>query len=454
VQAHQFKTEGKVLVSPGWLAVYGREAQEEDATLVAVVEGETVRTEDIDAIALVTKPPARYNEGTLLSAMENAGKLVDDDDFAQAMAARGLGTPATRASIIEGLLNETYLRREGRDLVPTAKARQLMTLLNGLDVKELTSPELTGEWEHKLQQIEQGELERDAFMREIAQMTQVIVKRAKEYDRDTVPGDYVTLSTPCPKCGAVVKENYRRYACTSCDFSIGKHPGGRTFEPVEVETLITDKRIGPMQGFISKMGRPFAAILKLDPDSKLEFDFGQRDEESNEPVDFSGHAPLGACPKCSAQVFEHGMSYICEKSVGPERNCDFRSGKVILQQEISAEQMSKLLTTGKTDLLEGFVSSRTNRKFKAYLARGESGKVSFEFEARPEKPGRKTPTKAAVKTAKTAKTAAKTAAKKAVKKATKTTATKTAAKKAVKKAVKKVAKKATKKAATVVALEE
>lgn len=455
VQAHQFKTEGKVLVSPGWLAVYGREVQEEDATLVAVVEGEAVRTEDVDAIALVTKPPARYNEGTLLSAMEGAGKLVDDDEFAQAMAARGLGTPATRASIIEGLLNETYLRREGRDLVPTAKARQLMTLLNGLDVKELTSPELTGEWEHKLQQIEQGELERDAFMREIAQMTQVIVKRAKEYDRDTVPGDYVTLSTPCPKCGAIVKENYRRYACSSCDFSIGKHPGGRTFEPAEVETLITDKRIGPMQGFISKMGRPFAAILKLDPDSKLEFDFGQRDEESNEPVDFSGHAPLGACPKCSARVFEHGMSYICEKSVGPERNCDFRSGKVILQQEIGADQMSKLLTTGKTDLLEGFVSSRTNRKFKAYLARGESGKVSFEFEARPEKPGRKTPSKTPAKTAKTAtKTADKTAVKKATKKATKTTATKTAAKKAVKKAVKKVAKKATKKATMAVAVDE
>jgi DNA topoisomerase-3 len=452
VQSHQFKTEGKVLVSPGWLAVYGREVQEEDATLVAVVEGESVRTEEVDAIALVTKPPARYNEGTLLSAMENAGKLVDDDDFAQAMAARGLGTPATRASIIEGLLNETYLRREGRDLVPTAKARQLMTLLNGLDVKELTSPELTGEWEHKLQQIEQGELERDAFMREIAQMTQVIVKRAKEYDRDTVPGDYVTLSTPCPKCGAVVKENYRRYACTSCDFSIGKHPGGRTFEPAEVETLITDKRIGPMQGFISKMGRPFAAILKLDPDSKLEFDFGQRDEESNEPVDFSGHAPLGECPKCSARVFEHGMSYICEKSVGPERNCDFRSGKVILQQEIGADQMSKLLSTGKTDLLEGFVSSRTNRKFKAYLSRGEGGKVSFEFEARPEKPGRKTPTKTAAK--KTTKTAAKTAVKKAAKKAVKTTATKTATKKAVKKAVKKAAKKVAKKAVNDVTVDE
>lgn len=445
VQSHQFKTEGKVLVSPGWLTVYGREAQEEDATLVAVVEGEKVRTEDVGAIALVTKPPARYNEGTLLSAMEHAGKLVDDDEFAQAMAARGLGTPATRASIIEGLLNETYLRREGRDLVPTAKARQLMTLLNGLDVKELTSPELTGEWEHKLQQIEQGELERDAFMREIAQMTQVIVKRAKEYDRDTVPGDYVTLSTSCPKCGGVVKENYRRYACTNCDFSIGKHPGGRTFEPTEVEALITEKRIGPLQGFISKMGRPFAAILKLDAESKLEFDFGQRDEESNEPVDFSGHAPLGACPKCSARVFEHGMSYICEKSVGPERNCDFRSGKVILQQEISAEQMSKLLGTGKTDLLEGFVSSRTNRKFKAYLARGEDGKVSFEFEARPEKAGRKTPAKKATKT--TTKTASKTVAKKATKETVAESPAKKAVKKVAKKAVKKVAKKATKKVA-------
>lgn len=468
VQSHQFKTEGKVLVSPGWLAVYGREAQEDDETLVAVVEGESVRTEEVDAIALVTKPPARYNEGTLLSAMEHAGKLVDDDDFAQAMAARGLGTPATRASIIEGLLNETYLRRDGRDLVPTAKTRQLMTLLKGLDVKELTSPELTGEWEHKLQQIEQGELERDAFMREIAQMTQVIVKRAKEYDRDTVPGDYVTLTTPCPKCGAVVKENYRRYACTSCDFSIGKHPGGRTFEPEEVETLITDKRIGPMQGFISKMGRPFAAILKLDPDSKLEFDFGQRDEESNEPVDFSGHAPLGACPKCSARVFEHGMRYICEKSVGPERNCDFRSGKVILQQEIGADQMVKLLETGKTDLLEGFVSNRNNRKFKAYLARGEDGKVSFEFEVRPDKPGRKTPSKSPAKSAtktagktavkKTTKSATKTATKTAVKKAaTKTatkSATKTAVKKAAKKAVKKVAKKATKKTMSDVALDE
>lgn len=420
VQGHQFRTEGKVLVSPGWLAVYGRQLQEEDATLVAVDPDEKVRTEDIASVGLATRPPPRYSEATLLSAMEGAGKLVDDEELREAMSERGLGTPATRASIIEGLLNEGYLRREGRELVPTAKARQLMTLLNGLDVKELTSPELTGEWEHKLKQIEQGALARQSFMRDIAQMTQVIVKRAKEYDRDSVPGDYVTLATPCPKCGAVVKENYRRYACTQCDFSISKHPGGRTFEPSEVESLLKDREIGPLQGFISKMGRPFAAILRIDADHRLEFDFGQREEEDTEPVDFSGATAIGSCPKCSANVYEHGMNYVCEKSVGPEKSCDFRTGKVILQQEISAEQARKLLSEGKTDLLDGFISSRTNRKFKAYLSVGTDGKVGFEFEAKAPKGDKST-----------AKASAKPAAKKAAKKAP---ARKTAAKKAAKKA--------------------
>ncbi|GAA0515299.1 MULTISPECIES: DNA topoisomerase III [Pigmentiphaga] len=404
VAGHHFKTEGKVLVNPGWMAVYGRDAQGEDANLVPVAPGEQVRTEEVEAVGLVTKPPARYTEATLLSAMEGAGKLVDDEELREAMSARGLGTPATRAGIIEGLINELYLRREGRELVPTAKARQLMTLLSGLDVDELTSPELTGEWEHKLSQIERGQLAREAFMREIAQMTQVIVKRAKEYDRDTVPGDYATLTTPCPKCGAVVKENYRRYACTACDFSISKHPGGRTFELQEVEELLAKREIGPLNGFISKMGRPFSAILRITDDYKLEFDFGQADEESSEAVDFSGQTPVGPCPKCGSNVFEHGMSFVCEKSVGPQRSCDFRSGKVILQQEITAEQMAKLLTEGRTDLLQNFVSSRTNRKFKAFLVRQPDGKIGFEFEPRPAKGG---------KAGEDAPAARKTAAKKA-----------------------------------------
>ena len=417
VMGHQFKTQGKVLVAPGWLQVYGKEAAgEDDATLVAVAPGEKPLADTVEAVGLVTRPPARYNEATLLSAMEGAGKLVDDDELAEAMAGKGLGTPATRAAIIEGLLYEKYLIREGRELIPTAKAFQLMTLLRGLDVPQLTSPELTGNWEYKLAQMERGQMSRDEFMREIARMTQIIVKRAKEYYSDTIPGDYATLATPCPHCGGVVKENYRRFACEKCSFSMSKIPGGRQFEIPEVEQLLRERTIGPLQGFRSKMGRPFAAILKIVPDTdndnfKLEFDFGQSNNDDNdgEPVDFTGQEALGACPKCGAHVYAHGLSYVCERSVAQPRACDFRSGKIILQQEIAPEQMKKLLAEGRTDLLTGFKSSRTGRVFKAFLVKGPEGKVTFEFEARkPGAPERKPAAKKAAAAAAPAEEAAET----------------------------------------------
>src|SRR5438067_2505862 len=400
VVGHQFKTEGKVMTNPGWLAVYGKDTTGDDkdgASLVPVAKGEKVLAEKVNANGLVTKPPARYNEATLLSAMEGAGKLVDSDELRDAMAGKGLGTPATRAAIIEGLLTEKYLLREGREMIPTAKAFQLMTLLRGLGVNELTAPELTGEWEYKLSQMEKGQITRDEFMREIAEMTEIIVKRAKEYNNDTIPGEYATLTTPCPNCAGVVKENYRRFACTKCEFSMTKVPGGRQFEIEEVEELLAKRTIGPLQGFRSKMGRPFAAILRIVRDEdinnfKLEFDFGQNDEEgeNGEGVDFTGQTALGPCPKCNGGVFEMGLAYVCEHSVAKPKTCDFRSGRIILQQEILPEQMSKLLNEGRTDLLPGFVSQRTRRPFKAFLVRGKDGKISFEFEERKTKPAAKT----------------------------------------------------------------
>ncbi|WP_246316178.1 DNA topoisomerase III [Tepidicella baoligensis] len=443
---HHFKTEGKVLLKPGWMAVYGKEAAadvqdakdgDKGQNLVAVQPGETVRTEDALVKALKTRPPARYTEATLLAAMEGAGKMVDDEELRNAMADKGLGTPATRAAIIEGLLTEKYLLREGRELVPTAKAFQLMTLLRGLGVEELSRPELTGEWEHKLSLMERGQLSREAFMREIAEMTEHIVKKAKEYDRDTVPGNYATLRTPCPHCGGVVKENYRRFACTGadgqsegCGFSFGKSPGGRTFEIDEAEALLRDRRIGPLDGFRSKAGWPFVAELVLkfseaDRNWKLEFDFGddKAEEESGELADFSAAEALGPCPKCGSPVHAHGNNYVCSKAVPtlaqPTPSCDFKTGITILQQAITPEQMRKLLSTGKTDLLDQFVSNKTRRAFKAYLVWDPgAGKVTFEFEPRESKyPPRKTaaakaPAKTAVKTA-----ARKTPAKKATRKA-------------------------------------
>jgi DNA topoisomerase III len=430
VKTHLFKTEGRVLVNPGWLAIYGKEAVEgDDTALIALPANEVLKTAAAQALGLVTKPPARYSEATLLSAMEGAGKTIEEDELREAMAGKGLGTPATRAAIIEGLIAENYLYREGREIIPTAKGFQLLTLLRGLGVLELTLPALTGEWEFKLALMEKGLLDRDTFMQEIGAMTQKIVERAKTYEADTVPGDYATLVAPCPKCGQEVRENYRRFACTKCDFSISKTPGSRQFEIPEVETLLTEKLIGPLQGFRSKIGRPFAAILKITGEHKLEFDFGQSndDEDSDVVYDFSAQQSLGSCPKCSSNVFEHGMSYVCEKSVGAGKSCDFRSGKIILQQPIEPAQMIKLLTEGKTDLLLGFISSRTRRKFKAYLVRGPEGKTSFEFEQR----AAKDPAAAKKAGAKKAAASATGADDEAVGKVTKTTAGKKAAVKAI-----------------------
>ena len=433
-EKHHFRTDGKVLVKPGWLAIYGKEAQDDDESgkvLVAVQPGELALTESVTPKALKTRPPARYTEATLLGAMEGAGKLVEDDELREAMQEKGLGTPATRAAIIEGLLNEKYMLRDGREMIPTAKAFQLMTLLRGLGVEELSKPALTGEWEHKLALMEQGKLSREAFMREIAAMTEHIVKKAKEYDRDTVPGDYVTLHTPCPKCGGQVKENYRRYACAGadgqgegCGFSFGKTPAGRAFEQAEVEEFLAHKKIGPLEGFRSKAGWPFTAEIALkfneeEQNWKLEFDFGddKNAEETGELIDFSASEALGKCPKCGASVREHGSNYVCEKAVPTlaqaTASCDFKSGKIILQQPVAPEQMRKLLETGKTDLLDKFVSMRTRRAFKAFLAWDpEAGKVSFQFEPRTSKyPPRKTAAGAAAKTPAAGKTAAKKATK-------------------------------------------
>ena len=448
VAPHSFKTEGKVLVKPGWLAIYGKEAADEveggkdgdkGQNLVPVKPGEMVNTLQVDPKGLKTKPPARYSEATLLGAMESAGKQIDDDELREAMQEKGLGTPATRAAIIEGLLTEKYMLREGREIIPTAKAFQLMTLLRGLEVEELCRAELTGEWEYKLSQMEKGQLSREAFMQEIAAMTERMVKKAKEYDRDTIPGDYATLESPCPNCGGVVKENYRRYACVGkagtegCGFSFGKSPAGRTFETAEAEQLLRDKKIGPLEGFRSKAGWPFTSeiVIKYDDEAhnyKLEFDFGddKKGEESGEIVEFED-ASLGPCPICGSDVHEHGSNYVCSKAVPtaaqPTPSCTFKSGKVILQQPVEREQMTKLLDIGKTDLLDKFVSMRTRRNFKAHLAWDkDAGKVNFEFAPSkfPPRPGAAAKTVAA-KASKTGAAAKKAPAKKA---AAKTTAAK------------------------------
>ncbi|HYX66293.1 MAG TPA: DNA topoisomerase III [Burkholderiales bacterium] len=382
VAEHHFKTEGRVLQTPGWLAVYGRGAGGEGETLAAISSDERVRVADVAQSAHQTKPAPRFTEATLLSAMEGAGKLIEDDELRVAMEEKGLGTPATRAAIIEGLIREEYLHREGRELVPTPKAFSLLFALHMLGIVELASPELTGEWEHKLRLIEQSKLTREQFMKEIWQLVRSTVAVIKQGEiPDTV---YATVPAPCPKCGGVVQENYRKFQCQKCDFAIWKVTSGREWSPEEIAELIEKRVVGPLTGFRSKQGRPFAAVVRLGEDLRPEFDFGQSAGEGEAAPDFSAQETLGACPKCGSRVFEHGMTYTCEKAVGPARACDFRSGRIILQQPVEREQMTKLLATGRTDLLTGFVSKK-GRRFKAFLVKTPDGKIGFEFQARAPK---------------------------------------------------------------------
>ncbi|MCA2997968.1 MAG: DNA topoisomerase III [Rhodocyclaceae bacterium] len=385
VEGEAFKSEGKVLVNPGWLAVYGRDADEDGAAshLAAVKPGEMVKTEAVEVKANATKPPPRYTEATLLSAMEGAGKAIDDEELRAAMKEKGLGTPATRAAIIEGLLYEKYIHREGRDLIPTAKASSLMIALHGLGIPELYSPELTAEWEQKLALMQKGEMSRAKFMEEIADMTEHIVGQAKNFEHDTIPGDFGALAVACPKCGGEVHENYKKFACVECDFGFWKILAGRQLEAVEAEALIQTREIGPLEGFRSRQGRAFSANLVLNKENVIEFSWGDGVADDEE-IDFSAQEPLGHCPKCNANVYETPNAYTCQKATGPAKTCDFRSGRTILKRVIEREEMIELLQKGKTPLLEKFISKK-GRPFAAFLVKQPDGKIGFEFEERDPK---------------------------------------------------------------------
>lgn len=391
VEGEQFKSEGKVLVKAGWLEPAGRQLNPAKDLLVPSREGETARTEDIEVLALQTRPPARYTEATLLGAMEKAGKRIDDDELRDAIAEKGLGTPATRASIIEGLIDQKYMRREERELVPMPKAFQLIMLLKGLQVTELCDPRLTAEWERKLGLIEKGEFSQTEFMKEIRDLTKDIVAAASRYEGDSVPvSQPVHIKAPCPVCGGELVENYNAFACTheGCEFRVPKHLSGRMFDPEEVETLLSTGRIGPLKGFVSRRGFPFEAELKIGPDEEgrlgVRFDFPEdpaRAEITREEIDAARE--LGRCPQCGGRVLDLDRAYMCENVADPKKGvkCDFRMGKTILSRDIAPEEVTELLENKRTQLLKGFVSKRNQRAFSAFLVVTKKG-VGFEFEER------------------------------------------------------------------------
>ena len=402
VGEHSFKTEGKVLKFPGWLEVYekGEAAQEKREDSDESAQNLPALNDNEDAAALkeasiraeATKPPARFTEATLLSAMEGAGKLIDDEELAEAMKERGLGTPATRAQIIDTLIAHKYVERQRRELVPTNKAEGLVTFLKAVGIEDLTSPAMTGEWEHKLRQIEKKELTRKEFMAGISAMATNIVDRAKafnESDAETKETDIIS-----PSDGEMMLESFRSYRSKDGKIVIYKTMGNRKMGADEIKELLANKIIGPLDGFKSKMGKPYSAFLRLDEDYKVKFQFGTANgggDEGSSGVseeDLANARVVADCPKsrhgpCSCKggkMLETSSFYICSNSADKENPCSFKIWRNMLSHAIKPEEIASLAETGKTPLIDDFVSKRTGKKFSAYLVLKENGDIGFEFE--------------------------------------------------------------------------
>jgi len=406
VGEHSFKSEGKIMRDAGWLEVYEKEDSADAIMPSLKSDDEKANVLDAALDADKTRPPARYTEATLLTAMETAGKLLDDEELAEAMKEKGLGTPATRAQIIETLIAHKFVERDRRDLIPTAKADSFVQFLKVIKAEELTSPAMTGDWEYKLKLVEKKILTRDDFMQGIKNMTIHIVETTKafnESETQTRESDIIS-----PTGDGFLQETFRAFRSKDGSFQIYKTIGNRKFSENEIRELVNNKKIGPLTGFRSKLGKPYDASLYLDENFKVKFQFANADNESGETsttesFDLSQAEVLSVCPRLSknlcaskkgGKIVITPQAYCCLNDKGEINKDCFRLSRVMLSHRFTNEEVMALLENGKTPLIEDFVSKRTNKKFSAFLVLDEKGSVSFEFPPRAKKEGdSKSPTK-------------------------------------------------------------
>ncbi len=386
--AHDFKTEGKVLTAAGWLAVYGKTTVDDSAdakALPALTNEDNAQAKTLSAElhAETTKPPPRYTEATLLSAMERAGKLVDDEEMAEAMKERGLGTPATRADTIDGLINQKYMERNQRELVPTTKAESLLQFLSAVRADALTKPDMTGEWEYKLRQMEHGKFARRDFMSEIVEVTKGIVARTKNFEEDDSNSRVTDIISPTDKQPMV--ETLRGYKSQDGILMIYKVMSGRKIEEAEARQLVVRGEIGPLDGFVSaKTGNRFPSKIKIVDDEKnpgrkkAELDFGNK-------VDVNTLVPFWTDPATGAELCEAPTSFVLRERTAGDWKETFKVGRLMCQKEITREQAIELATRGKTELIEKFTSKK-GRPFDAFLVR-QGPKISWEFPPRKPREG-------------------------------------------------------------------
>ena len=375
---HQFIKEVEQIASPGWRAVVPKKDKVPEGwgNLPSNPCDSTLDAHEFSEE--LSKPKNRLKEASLLQLMEHAGKHIEDDELADAMKEKGLGTPATRADTIEKLLNRKYIRRSRNGTISAAPhGIRMIDVLRRIPVEWITSPELTGDMEASLLAVQRGEEPMDTYMQKIIQQTQTMVDRIREHDRNTLYLNEPSLG-PCPSCSGNVLENTLAYQCEhnegrnkGCSFVFWKDTSGRWFDRTTASRLLENQSLENVHGFFSQAGEGYDTSIELKNDGKV-VSKGSGSDEATEDDEV-----LCPCPTC-----EHGSiritktAYVCDNT-----ECNFRGMQnVMCKRTITPEEAKPIFTEGKSSLLEDF-TSRRNKPFNAFL-KLDKNRVTYDFPPR------------------------------------------------------------------------
>ena len=412
-----FRTRARFLQEPGWRSVLPVSSDEEESTPLPPLSPGSAAAQDVPVDGRdpqlheeQTKPPPRITEARLLSLMENAGKQIDDEDFAAALHEKGIGTPATRADIIENLIAKGYVVRLGKALRPTVKGIRMVDTLRRIHIDRLTSPQLTGELEYHLREVERGNRTAQDFMSEITDYTVEIVDRAKSFGYEELYDLDDSLGS-CPSCGRPVIEMAWFYRCREdppreedCPMRFWKDTSGRYLDRATIRTLLRDGVTGEIDGFTARNGRTYRGTIEIDREEwnlKVR-SVGWNQEAANDQPEYDVNPePLGRCPfeeDCS--IVESPTQFVCErklkeaeltkeerkqrKEAGAAQSCGFVFPRTVCKREITRDEALRYLAEGRTELLTDF-TSRFGRPFSATLVLKENGRHGFEFPPRKAK---------------------------------------------------------------------
>jgi DNA topoisomerase-3 len=414
VAGERFRTRARALQEPGWRSVLPQSGEDEEAVALPPLRagadeasGVPVRTQAAELHAEETKPPPRISEARLLSLMENAGKQIEDEDFAAVLHEKGIGTPATRAEIIENLIAKGYVVRIGKALRPSVKGIRLIDILRRIHADRLASPELTGEIEYHLLQVERGQREASDFMNEIRGYTAEIVEAAKTFEYDALFAAEAPLG-PCLVCGKPVRERAWFYACDSaadnkaenrCPLVLWKDVSGRYLDRKHAAALLRDGKTDVIDGFTARDGRVYRGMLEIDRETwkVVTRSMGASDEAASATPEYEVNPePLGRCPfdeDCA--VVESPTHFLCERKLKEQelgkdearpKSCGFALPRTVCKREVTRDEARFYVQNRRTELLTDF-TSRFGRPFSATLVLRDNGRHGFEFPPRAPRAG-------------------------------------------------------------------